>query len=686
LKEAEQLYQAVLKRQPEHFETLHSLGLLRAQQGDLEAAVELISRALEREPGLAEAHFNLGVVLARLNRHAEAIARYDKATTINPGIPEVLNDRGISLSKLKRHDEAIESYDRAIAIRPDYADAFNNRGTALRALDRHEEAIASYDRALAIRPAFPEALNNRCNALQVLNRHAEAIESYDRAIALKPDYAEAFNNRGTALRALGRHEEALASYERALKLVPDYRYAFGAAMECRAYICDWQDRDVMAKRLVEEVKAGKPVSVPFPFLAISDDPADQLTCAETFVRDKFPRAALPLWKGERYRHDRIRVAYLSADFRDHAIAYLIAGLFELHDRSRFETTAISFGPDAPSAMRSRLVKSFDRFLDVRGQSDVEVARLLREAEIDIVIDLMGFTQNSRTGILAHRPAPIQVNYLGYPGTMGAQYIDYIIADPFVIPKDQRVHYSEKVVYLPNCYLVNDSQRRIAERTPARSEAGLPEHGFVFCCFNNSYKLMPRIFDVWMRLLQRVDGSVLWLRQGNPATDRNLRREARSRGVDPDRLVFAARVKSVEEHLGRHRLADLFLDTLPYNAHTTASDALWTGLPVVTCAATTFASRVAGSLLHAVGLPELVTDTLEDYEALALELASDPARLNKTKQGLARNRLTAPLFDTDRSRQHIEAAFMTMWEMHQRGESPSSFAVTPGYGHHASQPG
>jgi len=326
-------------------------------------------------------------------------------------------------------------------------------------------------------------------------------------------------------------------------------------------------------------------------------------------------------------------------------------------------------------MRSRLVKGFDRFIDVREKSNDDVAALLGALEVDIAIDLKGFTRDSRMGIFAHGAAPIQVNCLGYPGTIAAPFIDYIIADEFVIPREHQIHYAEKVVYLPDCYQVNDSKRTISERTPIRTEVGLPEQGFVFCCFNNSYKITPGIFDIWMRLLQKVEGSVLWLYQRNAETISNLRREAQARGVAPDRLVFASKVK-LEDHLARHRLADLFLDTLPYNAHTTASDALWAGLPVVTCAGTTFAGRVAGSLLRAVGLPELVTSTLEDYEALALRLATDESLLRKLKEKLARNRLSAPLFNTDRFRRHIEAAYTTMWEIHQRGEEPRTFAVMP----------
>jgi predicted O-linked N-acetylglucosamine transferase (SPINDLY family) len=352
---------------------------------------------------------------------------------------------------------------------------------------------------------------------------------------------------------------------------------------------------------------------------------------------------------------------------------LIAGLFEAHDRTRFDITAISIGPDSNDEMRARLRSAFDRFVDVRYKSDQEVALLLRELEIDIAVDLQGFTQHCRPGILSHRAAPVQVNYLGYPGTMGADYIDYIIGDRCVIPPEHHPGYAEKVVYLPDCYQVNDSKRRIAARTPTRAELGLPEKGFVYCCFNNNHKISPRVFDVWMRLLNKVQGSVLWLLEDNKTVARNLRQEAERRSIASGRVIFAPRVK-MEEHLARQRLADLFLDTLPYNAHVTASDALWVGLPVVTHIGGAFAGRVAASLLNAVGLPELLTSSWEDYEALALKLATSPAMLADIRAKLALNRTTHPLFDTGRFRRHIESAYVTMWERYQRGEPPVSFAV------------
>jgi protein O-GlcNAc transferase len=425
--------------------------------------------------------------------------------------------------------------------------------------------------------------------------------------------------------------------------------------------------------VIAHVREKKSIISPFTLLGYSGDPALQLHCAKNSIAHQVRLPPRPLWTGARWHHGKLRVAYLSADFHRHATAYLMAELLERHDRSRFEILGVSFGVDDESEMRRRLIAAFDQFHDVRATGDEEVAKLLRDLQVDIAIDLMGHTHDARPGILAYRPAPIQVSYLGFPGTTGAEFIDYIVADKTVAPFEHQPFYTEKIVHLPDCYQVNDSKRNIAERTPTRREAGLPETGFVFCCFNNAWKITPEVFSVWIRLLHAIEGSVLWLLRDDESAERNLRMEAQARGIDPARLVFASRLP-IEDHLARHRLADLFLDTLPCNAHTTASDALWAGLPLLTCEGTAFAGRVAASLLNATALPELVTYSLEDYEALTLQLAREPSLLEDYRKRLARNRLSHPLFDTARFRRHIEAAYLQMWDIWQRGEPPRSFAV------------
>ena len=604
---------------------------------------------------------------------AEAARLYAAILNASPRNFQALYLLGFVHFQQGQFEEAARLIGEAVKINPASPDAFYNRGCALQNLQRHAEALAAFDRAIALKPDYDEALINRGTALMALKRHAEAIASFDRALALKPRDAEALSNRATALFELRRYEEAAAGYERLVAAAPEFPYGKGNLVLGKAYCCDWRSFAEDRARIAAGIRAGKAAISPHGSTLILDDAQDQLRCAERWVADRCPPVPAPLWRGEIYRHEKIRVAYLSADFHAHATAFLIAGVFEHHDRARFETALISFGPDDKSEMRTRLMRGCDRFLDVAGRSDAEIAAQLRKMEIDIAVDLKGFTQDSRPGIFAHRPAPVQVNYLAHPGTMGAPYMDYIFADETVIPPEQQRYYREKVVYLPDSYQANDAKRRVAERTPARAEAGLPDAGFVFCSFNSSYKITPIVFDIWMRLLLSVDGSVLWLLEDNPAAVANLKREAKARGVSAERLIFAPRM-NIEEHLARQILADLFLDTLPCTAHTTASDALWAGLPVLTVLGGTFAGRVAASLLHAIAMPELIAPSLQAYEELALALARDPARLGQLKDKLARNRETQPLFDTLRFTRNLERALAAIWERYQRGEPPSGFAV------------
>ena len=666
-------YESALAAVPDHHEAQRKrCGTLMAL-GRMPEALAGYEQILGEAPDDLEALFNRGVALVALDRLEEAVAAYDRALAVKPDFVEALNNRGIALWKDRQCEAAVADYGRALTLRPDYAEAHYNRGIVLAYLRRSAEALESYDRAVACNPAYAEAFSNRGALLADIGRHEAALASYDRALEIKPDFAEALNNRGGIFRKMGLHERAAQDYARLLKLDPDYEHAAGNKLYSEAWVCNWTEFIESRIEMLVAVRAGRRVALPFQVAVLSDTAAEQLACARDQVSRKYPVAAQPLWAGERYRHDRIRIAYLSADYRDHATTHLMAELFEKHDRRRFEVSAWSFGPEVRDDMRVRLQKAFEQFNDVRDASDDEVAAMLRAREIDIAVDLKGFTDGCRPAIFARRPAPIQINYLGYPGTTGAEYMDYIIGDAEVIPEGHAVFYAEQVVRLPDSYQVNDSKREIAAHAPGRAEAGLPESGFVFCCFNNNYKITPDIFDVWMRLLKHVEGSVLWLLEDNAAASRNLRREAEARGVGAERLVFAARLLP-PEHLARHRLADLFLDTLPCNAHTTASDALWAGLPLLTCRGHAFPGRVAASLLRAIGLPELITENLADYEALALKLATTPAMLNDLKMKLARNRTTYPLFDIDRYRRHLESAYITMYERYQRGEPPQGFSV------------
>jgi len=665
-------YDRVLVINPGNVDALTNRGVALLDLGQREKALASFEAALAAAPGHREAGLRRCGVLKGLGRLEEAQAGYAQVLATSPDDVAALFNRGLVLAELDRIAEALASYDRTLAIKPDYVEVLINRGIALTRLGRTAEALESYDRAVACNAGYAEAFNNRGALLADMGQYDAALEDYDRALAIKPDFPGFLDNRAGLFRLAGQHERAARDYSRLLELAPGNGPALGYKLYANIQICKWDQHDADKNALTRHIMADANI-LPFTALLLSDSGEAHLRCARNYAHRKYPVAAKPLWSGERYSHDRIRIAYISADFHLHATAHLMAELFERHDRERFEVSAWSFGPETGDTMRGRLRRAFEHFNDVRDISDDNVAAQLRAAEIDIAVDLKGYSKGCRPAIFARRVAPVQVNYLVYPGTTGTECMDYIIGDAEVIPEGHEVYFSEHVVRLPDSYQVNDSKREIAEHVPGRAEAGLPESGFVFCCFNNNYKITPEVFDVWMRLLKRVDGSVLWLLQDNAAASRNLRQEAKARDVDPDRLVFAPR-RPPPDHLARHRLADLFLDTVPCNAHTTASDALWAGLPVLTCRGQYFAGRVAASLLRAIGLPELIVDDLAAYEAMAYELATTPALLAGIKFRLVQNGASYPLFNIDQYRRHLESAYVAMYQRYQRGEPPQGFSV------------
>jgi protein O-GlcNAc transferase len=696
-----------LSLKPDYPDALEHLGVTLAALGRHEEALKNYDSASKLDPSGARRLYRRADSLLHLDRFSEAVRDYDSALAMGPNNPDVWHNRGVALSRISRFEEALESFDNALRLKPGSAEAWHNRGSALLALKDYSGALVSYDKALAMRSDYVEAWKSRGVLLNVLQHYPDAVTAFDRALSIRRDDADAWLGRANALSRMGRNEEALASYDEALllraddenglfnranvlsllkrfedsardcdallALNPDYPYVRGLSLHARLHGCDWRKLDEARAIIATQLRSGASVIHPFGHLAISADPEEQLQSARIFAHKLHAESPLPLWRGERYRHDKIRIAYLSADFYAHATAFLMAGVFEHHDRKRFETFAVSFGPNDKSDIRARLEAAFDGFMDMRAGSDAQIAARLRAMEIDIAVDLKGYTGGARPGILALRPAPVQLHYLAYPGSMGADHIDYLIADRIVVPDEERRFYTEQIAYLPDTYQCNDSRRSAAERVPSRTEAGLPEEGFVFCCFNSNHKIMPEMFDVWMRLLRHAENSVLWLYEENPRAARNLRREVEARGVAPERIAFAAHA-DLPAHLARLTLADLVLDTLPYGAHTTASDALWVGVPVLTCIGQTFAGRVAASLLTAIGLPELIATSLEDYEAHARSLAKDSAELARLKAKLVRNRGTSALFDTARITRDLEAAYREMWERQQRGEPPASFAV------------
>jgi predicted O-linked N-acetylglucosamine transferase (SPINDLY family) len=673
LGQAAAIYQQLLEIDPRNAVALHLLGVIAHQTGHHQIAVDMIGKAIVQKPEYAEAYSNRGNALEELKQFDAALASYDKAIALKPDFAEAYSNRGNTLKDLKQFDAAVASYDKAIALKPDFVEAYSNRGVALQELKQFAAAVASYDKAIALKLDYAKAYSNRGIALEELKQFDAALASYDKAIALKPDFAEAYYNRGNTLKDLKQFDAALASYDKAIVLKPDYEYLFGMKLHIKMHLCDWQDFKHNVFELSIRIQSNVKASACFPLLALPIALADQRKSAETWNIDKNPPMSTlgPIIK--RSRKLKIRLGYYSADFHNHATAYLMAELFEQHDKGNFELIAFSYGPNKKDEMRNRVKQAFNEFIDVTAMSDKAIAQLSRELGIDIAIDLKGLTQNTRLGIFSYKAAPIQVSYLGYPGTLGVDYIDYLIADKTLIPQESQQYYSEKIVYLPHSYQVNDRQRVISQKQFTKQELGLPHEAFVFCCFNNNYKITPDSFDSWVRILKAVDVSVLWLIEDNPSAAMNLQKEAALRGLDPARLVFAKRM-NLPEHLARHRLAELFLDTFPYNAHTTASDALWAGLPVLTCMGESFASRVAGSLLKAIGLPELVTETQTDYEVLAIELATNPAKLKAIKGKLEKNRLTTPLFDTAVFAKNIETAYSKMYEQYQADLLPEHIYV------------
>jgi protein O-GlcNAc transferase len=639
---------------------------------EFDTAIWWSRQALQLAPGLSEGWFNLGVALGGQGKRAEAIQALEKASATTLGSAEAQNSIGFHFIELDAYPQAELCLERAIALMPAYAFPYVNLGKLRAKQKRRDNAVALFKQAIALQHDLAPAYINLGGILNEQNKRCEAEAACRRGIELDPMSPDAWNNLGLVLLGL-KHREAAECFSKSLELDPKAAYREGYVLYAKLHACDWRTFAEDRQRLVQKIQRGDKVTVPFLLLALTENLDVQRKATEIYSSDEIPESAVlgPIRRRPQ-GDERIRIGYFSADFRDHPVSNLMVEVFELQDRSRFELIGFSFSPDPPDEVRQRVSAAFDQFIDIHEKSDLEVAAMSRELGVDIAVDLGGHTQDARTGIFALRAAPVQVSYIGYLGTMGATYFDYLIADKTIVPLERQSCYTEKIAYLPS-YQANDSKRRISDRVFTRDELGLPQTGFVFCCFNNNYKITPDIFDVWMKVLQRVAGSVLFLYADNSLASDNLKQEARRRGVDATRLIFAGRIDRTQ-YLARYRVADLFLDTLPYNAGTTASDALWVGVPVLTCMGESFASRVAASVLKAIDLPELITTTLEEYETLAVELALDPDRLERIKQRLNRNRHTTALFDSPLFTKHLESAFTAMHKNHLTGLPPEHIQI------------
>lgn len=653
-------YTEVQARQPRCFDALHLLGVAHLHRGDPVTALRWFDLAIAENGSSAAAHAHRGAALRELGRSAEALGTLDKAIALDPRHTGAMSNRAAALLDLGRPGEALEAADSALAIDPNHAVSLYNRTSALEALGRPRAALAACESALRVLPDHTDLLARYSALLRDAGRTSEALRASDRALEFRSTDAALIANRGHLLSELGQHASAAASYHRAHEIDPNMPYLAGWRMHAQLRIADWQGLRELQADIASGIDAGRLVCEPFVSLLAPLDRRQLRRCAEihsqSLVSSAVQRSVPSAASGE--PGGRLRIGYFSADFHDHPTAQLIAGTIEHHDRTRFEVTAFSLGAAVEDAMRARVRAGVDRFVDLHGLSDAEAAGTSRELGIDIAIDLGGYTRGSRSGIFLQRAAPIQVSWLGFPGTTGSRAFDYLIADETVAPEAHAADYTEKVIRLPHCYQPNDSKRQIGETLPTRAALKIPRDAFVFCCFNNPAKISPEVFEIWMRLLQRLPQSVLWLLDENPAATAQLSLHAQAHGVDPKRLIFAPR-KPTPEHLARHRLADLFLDTWPYNAHTTASDALWAGLPVLTMQGETFGSRVAASVLQAAGLPELITRSPSVYESLALELATSPDRLGDLRHRLDAQRETCALFDTERFTRDLEAAYLAM---------------------------
>ena len=656
---------------PDNAGAYSNRGISLQELRQFDAAVASFNKAIALQPDFAEAFSSRGVALHQLKQFDSAVDSFEKAILLRNDYPEAYSNLGNALKELKQIDAAIENYNKSIALKPNFAEAFSNRGISLQELKQIEAAVADYDKAIALKPDYAEACYNRGNALKELKQLDAAIASYDKAIVLKPDYAEAYYNRANALHEHKRFDAAIVSYDKALALKPDYHYLLGMRQHTKLFICDWRN---LSESLIEceaALASLKPAVSPFVALTLFDKPHLHLASSKIFVDSKYPQNKALGDIPKRPGGGKVRLGYFSADLYFHPVAIWLAEQLENHDKSKFELFAFSFRSDKHDPMRARLEAAFDHFIAVDKMSDLEVAKLSRELGIDIALDLGGFTTDCRPGIFAARAAPIQVSHLGFPGSMGAEFIDYLISDVHAIPESAQTHYCEKIAYVP-CAYTYDRQRHVSDEPLSRAQFGLPEKGFVFTCQNGCQKLMPEVFGIWMDILKAVPGSVLWLLEPHPSAVANLTKEAQARGVARDRLVFTKRetVAADQErarigrYLASYRLADLFLDTWPYNAGTTAIDALWAGLPVLTKAGLAAVARMAASALQAIEVPELIVSTAQEYKALAVQLASDPQRLKRIKDKVQENKAKSALFDVVGNTRHIEAAYTKMYERYQ----------------------
>ncbi|MEE4358187.1 MAG: tetratricopeptide repeat protein, partial [Desulfococcaceae bacterium] len=675
-------YHKVLDISPENAEAYYNLGNVSKNKGDTDEALSYYQKAIHIKPGYAEAYHNLGNAIQH-EKPEEALVHYRKAVELKPDYPQAYNNMGNLFQGRKNLPEAVSCYQKALELKSDYAEAYNNLANIYKDQGRFAQAVAAYRKALELKPELVETLNNLGITLNEQDKKEEALACYRKAAKLRPDYAETFNNMGNLFQSVKKTDEAVRYYKKALAIDPEHSRAYSSLIFQLQHACAWDEiqnlmpgLDRLTRKALEDGRETE--EMPFMSMMMRPDPAHNYAVAKSWSdavsrRMEGQRGNFSFDKNSRARKDKITIAYLSNDFHNHATAHLMRTFFGLHNRKRFEIYAYSYGKDDGSHYRKQIEKDCDRFVDIYAMNHAEAAQCIFRDQVDILIELKGYTKGNRLEICALRPAPVQVSYLGYPGTTGADFIDYIITDRGVSPVSHAPFFSEKFVYMPHTYQVNDHAQPISAKAMKRADFGLPDSSFVLCSFNQLYKTEPLMFDIWMRILRKIPGSVLWLFRGSASAQQNILKEAGARGVNPERIIFAQSMPK-DEHLARHRLADLALDTRIVNGHTTTSDALWAGLPVVTLEGTHFASRVSASLLSAVGLPELITRSSAEYEKLVLRLWENPAELENIKKKLAENCKSCPLFDTGRFVRNLEDAYAQIWKIYLTGEKPRQMEI------------
>ena len=662
---AKLIYENILVVDKKNSDALFFLSVILIKFKNYKKAGDLLEQVVLIKPNFADAYNNLGICLEKLNDLDGAKKNYNLAIDNRPNFAEAYNNIGVVFQKLRNFDQAILQYKKAISYKNLYLDAYINLANLFKEIKQFEEAIKNYDLAINLNPNLAEVYNNKGNAFKEIRKFEEAIKNYDLAINLNPNFAEAYFNAATALQDIKNFEKAVLYFETALLLDKEIPFCKGYLLHAKMLCCNWSGLNELYKEIYNDVEKNRYSATPFGYQAICDDESNLQKCAQLYSSKRFPEIKNNLFSKKISKNKKIKIGYLCGEFREQATSILMTEVWEKHNKEDFEIIAFDSGWDDKSLRRNRIITAFDKFIDISKVSDFDAAKLIYKEQIDILINLNGFFGTGRPVVFSYRPAGIQINYLGFPGTIGSKYIDYILCDQTVVPLESKKFYNEKIIYFPHSYQANDTKRNISDKKFLREELSLPKKSFVFCCFNNNYKITPNMFDVWARLLKKIDNSVLWLIEGNSEATENLKKEAKIRNIDASRLIFAKRMK-LEDHLARHKNADLFLDTLPYNAHTTASDSLWAGLPVLTCLGKAFPGRVAASLLRSLDLPELITYSENEYVAKAEELALNPERLRVIKNKLDTNKFSQPLFNAKLFCRSLESAFKIIFEKYSLG--------------------